>query len=121
MPPPPAPDPRLLGDFFVSGNVTLGALGEIYGLDIAAEQAATTIADFFAGKVGHRVHQGDVLPLGAIALVANTIADGRVTSAGLRLADPEPFVPIPNTPLRRLRRWALRGFAWARRRLRLRR
>ena len=32
MPPPAAPDPRLLGDFFVSGDVTLGALAEIYGL-----------------------------------------------------------------------------------------
>src|SRR6266536_350901 len=32
MPPPSAPDPRLLGDFFVSGDVTLGALADIYGL-----------------------------------------------------------------------------------------
>src|SRR5262249_26976961 len=31
MPPPAVPDPRLLGDFFVSGDVTLGALADIYG------------------------------------------------------------------------------------------
>ncbi len=37
MPPPAAPDPRLLGDFFVSGDVTLGALAEIYGLSVAAD------------------------------------------------------------------------------------
>src|SRR5712671_6282035 len=40
MPPPSRPDPRLLGDFFVSGDVTLGALAEIYGLAIAPEDAA---------------------------------------------------------------------------------
>ena len=39
MPPPAAPDPRLLGDFFVSGDVTLGALADIYGLSIAPEDA----------------------------------------------------------------------------------
>ena len=37
MPPPAAPDPRLLGDFFVSGDATLGALAEIYGLSIAPD------------------------------------------------------------------------------------
>src|SRR5215467_1420193 len=35
LPPPMAPDPLLLGDFFVSGEVTLGELAEIYGLSIA--------------------------------------------------------------------------------------
>ena len=39
MPPPAAPDPRLLGDFFVSGDVTLGALADIYGLSIAPDAA----------------------------------------------------------------------------------
>ena len=32
MPPPPLPDPRLLGDFFVTGEHALGELAEIYGL-----------------------------------------------------------------------------------------
>ena len=31
LPPPRAPDPRLLGDFFVPGTATLGALADIYG------------------------------------------------------------------------------------------
>ena len=38
MPPPAAPDPRLLGDFFVPATATLGALAEIYGIDVAPEQ-----------------------------------------------------------------------------------
>jgi len=87
MPPPAAPDLRLLGDFFVSGDVTLGALGEIYGLAIAPEDAATTLADWFAARLRHRVTVGDRIPLGAIQLVADGVAKGRVTTVGLDLAE----------------------------------
>jgi potassium/hydrogen antiporter len=91
MPPPTAPDPRLLGDFFVSGDVTLGALAEIYGLSIAPQDADMTLADHFADKIKRRPKQGDVVPLGPIALVAHRVASGRLASVGLRLAqDEEP-------------------------------
>ncbi|RAI40067.1 potassium/proton antiporter [Rhodoplanes roseus] len=90
MPPPPAPDPRLLGDFVVGAEVTLGALGEIYGLDIASADRDVTLADHVASQLGHPPHPGDVLPLGAIALVVNAEAGGRATRIGLRLADPDP-------------------------------
>jgi potassium/hydrogen antiporter len=91
MPPPSAPDPRLLGDFFVSGDVTLGALADIYGLSIAPQDAETTLADHFAQEIRRRPKQGDIVPLGPIALVAHRVTDGRLTSVGLRLAqDEEP-------------------------------
>jgi len=91
MPPPSAPDPRLLGDFFVSGDVTLGALADIYGLSIAPQDTETTLADHFAQEIKRRPKQGDVVPLGPIALVAHRVTDGRLTSVGLRLAqDEEP-------------------------------
>ena len=45
--------------------------------------------DVFAVQFGHRVHAGDRVPLGSIALVAHRIADGQVTSVGLRLAEPD--------------------------------
>src|SRR5712691_5471599 len=51
MPPPAAPDPRLLGDFFVAGDVTLGALAEIYGLTIAPEAAGISLADYFSEEL----------------------------------------------------------------------
>ena len=89
MPPPTAPDPRLLGDFFVSGEVTLGALAEIYGLSIAPEAAEITLADYFAEEIKRRPKQGDVVPLGPIALVAHRVTDGRLASVGLRLAQEE--------------------------------
>src|SRR6478752_2445130 len=87
MPPPAAPDPRLLGDFFVSGDVTLGALAEIYGLVVAPEDAEMPLADYFAEESRRRPKQGDVVQLGPIALVAHRMASGRVTSVGLRLAE----------------------------------
>ena len=89
MPPPTAPDPRLLGDFFVSGEVTLGALADIYGLSIAPEAAEIALADYFAEEIKRRPKQGDVVPLGPIALVAHRVTDGRLASVGLRLAQEE--------------------------------
>jgi cell volume regulation protein A len=89
MPPPAAPDPLLLGDFFVSGEHTLGELAEIYGVVVAPEDATTTLADFFAARLKRGPKPGDTLPLLPIALVVHQVSDGRVTSVGLRLADDE--------------------------------
>ena len=101
MPPPATPDPRLLGDFFVPAEVTLGALAEIYGLTVDPADASTSLTDFFAVKLVDPPHVGDRLPLGAVALIAHEIHDGHVTTVGLQLAEPEPPQPQP----RLLRRW----------------
>ncbi|HEY6258829.1 MAG TPA: potassium/proton antiporter [Xanthobacteraceae bacterium] len=91
MPPPARPDPHLLGDFFVSGEVTLGAVAEIYGLSIAPADTATALADYFAGQLARVPKAGDVLPLGPIELVAHDVAHDRVSAVGLRLPEePEP-------------------------------
>ena len=111
MPPPAQPDPLLLGDFFVTGDHTLGELGAIYGLTISPEDAATTLADYFAVRTVRTPRQGDTLPLGAIALVAHRVTHGRVSSVGLRLADEEPNEE-PATWLARLKK-ALRRL-WSR-------
>ena len=87
MPPPAVPDPRLLGDFFVSGDVTLGALADIYGLTIAPDAAEISLAAHFADEIRRRPKQGDIVQLGPIALVAHRVANGRVSSVGLRLAE----------------------------------
>src|SRR5207253_8837850 len=91
MPAPARPDPHLLGDFFVTGEHTLGELAEIYGLKVAADQAGTTLADYFAAELKHVPKQGEVLHLGPIALVAHKIENERIASVGLRLPeDDEP-------------------------------
>ena len=102
MPPPATPDPRLLGDFFVPADANLGALAEIYGLPIEPAQATTSLADYFAAELGHAAHVGDRLPLGAVALIAHAVHDGKVTTVGLQLADPDTPAPRPRL-LRRLR------------------
>jgi cell volume regulation protein A len=89
MPPPRKPDPALLGDFFVPGTATLGALAEIYGLQVAAAHSEVPLADYFTEQLGRPVRAGDVVELGPIALLAHAIEDGRVTTVGLRLAEPE--------------------------------
>jgi potassium/hydrogen antiporter len=89
MPPPRVPDPRLLGDFFVPGTATLGALAEIYGLQVAAEHTELPLADYFAEQVRRTPRAGDIVALGPIALLAHKVEGGRVTTVGLRLAEPE--------------------------------
>src|SRR5215831_18176269 len=94
MPPPAAPDVRLLGDFFISGDVTLGTLGEIYGLAIAPDDTTMTLADWFAAHLHHKAKVGDRLPLGAIQLVVDGVTRGRVTTVGLYLGEAaEPAAP----------------------------
>jgi potassium/hydrogen antiporter len=87
MPPPAAPDPRLLGDFFVSGDVTLGALAEIYGLTVAEDHLATTLAAYFAEELKRTPRPNDVVPLGPIALLAQRVTNGHVATVGLKLAE----------------------------------
>src|SRR3954469_18389551 len=61
MPPPARPDPALLGDFFVSGTATLGALADIYGLQVAADHMEVSLAEFFAEHLGRRAKEGDIV------------------------------------------------------------
>jgi cell volume regulation protein A len=89
------PDASLVEDFFVPGDVTLGALGEIYGLTVPQEDAATPLADYFAAYfISHPPRPNDAIPLGPVKLVAHTVTDDRVVMVGLQLAEPEP---VPRT------------------------
>jgi cell volume regulation protein A len=117
MPPPARPDVRLLGDFFVSGEVTLGTLGEIYGLAIPRGDMPIMLADWFATRLQHKPKVGDCLPLGTIQLVVDGVAKGRVTTVGLYLAETAEAA-TPETWLGRIRLWLRRRMARLRRRLR---
>src|SRR3984893_598356 len=87
MPPPAAPDPRLLGDFFVSGDAPLRAFAESCGVTVAPDADSSTLAAHMAEELRHTPRPGDVVPLGPIALVAHRVTAGRVSTVGLRLAD----------------------------------
>jgi cell volume regulation protein A len=108
LPPPRAPDPRLLGDFFVPGTATLGALADIYGLQIAADHMDLTLADQFAEDLKRPAKQGDIIHIGAIALLAHKVKEGKVTTVGLQLAEPdeeEPWRRPLNAARAKLRKW----------------
>jgi potassium/hydrogen antiporter len=89
IPMPRPPNPRLLGDFFVDGTATLGALAEIYGLQVAADHTEVPLADYFIEHLGRPTKKRDIVQLGPIALLAHRVEKGRVTTVGLRLDEPE--------------------------------
>jgi cell volume regulation protein A len=89
MPPPRLPDAQQLGDFFVSGSAPLGELADLYGLQVAADHATLPLADFMTEQLGRHARSGDIVALGPIALLAHTVENGRVSTIGLRLPEPE--------------------------------
>ena len=103
-----APEPELLGDFFVPGTATLGALAEIYGLQVAADHTEVTLNDLFVEKLVRIARTGDIVQLGPIALLAHKVESGRVTTVGLRLAEPEEQTTLPGRAKalwRRVQKW----------------
>jgi len=104
------PDPRLLADFFVSGDVTLRALAEIYDLQIVSEHADQSLADYFAEEFDRPVRMNDILLLGPIALLAHRLEGGRVVTVGLRFGEPEA-APGRLSAAERIKRLVRRGFA----------
>ena len=89
LPPPSSPDPQLLGDFFLGGDATLGALADIYGVAVEPDQQNVTVSDLFARRLGRAPHPGDRVRMGDVALVAHRVKDGKVVTVGLQLADEE--------------------------------
>ena len=104
MPPVAAPDPHLLGDFVVSGDITLGNLAEIYGVSIGADKAQLTLADYFDITLDHAPRVNDTMPIGEIVLVARAISGGRVNVVGLRLPEDEDEPAPPPTRSVRVKR-----------------
>jgi cell volume regulation protein A len=95
MPPSTAPDPHLLGDFMVSGEIALGDIAAIYGVSVDADQTLLTLADYFDIHLDHAPKAGATLPLDSIVLVARSIGGGRVNVVGLRLPEDEEDAPPP--------------------------
>jgi cell volume regulation protein A len=103
MLPSTEPDPHLLGDFTVSGEVTLGDIAAAYGVTVDPEQAKLTLADYFDVHLDHAPKVGATLPLDTIVLVARSISGGRVNVVGLRLPEDEDE-PVPMARLASLKR-----------------
>ena len=89
MPQSMLPDARLLGDFFVPSDATLGALADIYGLPVETESAGTSLADYFLEQLGRSPRLGDMVHIGEVALQAHTISEGRLVTVGIQLEESE--------------------------------
>ena len=97
------PDPGQLGDFYLPGVTTLGALAESYDLSVSEEDKPVTVTAYFELRIGDSVRRLEVVSFGSVWLVANQVVEGRVSSAGLRLADPDPAPLLPRAaPTKRL-------------------
>src|SRR6266850_1795245 len=103
MLPSSAPDPHLLGDFVVSGEVTLGDIAMAYGVSVDPEQSELTLADYFDAHLDHAPKEGATLELDSIVLVARSLSGGRVSIVGLRLPEEEEET-VPVTRLGSLKR-----------------
>jgi cell volume regulation protein A len=110
-PAPVTPDTRLLGDFYVPGDATLGALGEIYGLSISPEDAAVSLAERFRAQSHGSPKVGDRIQIGPIQLIADQVVEGRVTTVGLDLAEPDKDERAPRAFTGRLRAARTRALA----------
>jgi cell volume regulation protein A len=93
MQPMASPDPHLLGDFLVSGEITLGDIAQIYGISVDPAAGQLTLADYFDVHLDHAPKEGAALPLDTIVLVARNISEGRVNAVGLRLPEDEEKLP----------------------------
>jgi len=105
MPFSPPPDPHLLGDFTVSGEVTLSAVADIYGVAVDETDRPLTLADYFDIHLDHAPRVGAELPLDSIVLVARSIGGNRVNVIGLRLPEDEAE---PAPPQGRRQAWKRR-------------
>jgi potassium/hydrogen antiporter len=103
MPPSTAPDPHLLGDFVVSGEITLCDLSQAYAIATPEEHAKLTLADYFDVHLDHSPKEGATLALDSIVLVARSISGGRVSIVGLRLPEEEDDTR-PSTRIETLKR-----------------
>ena len=89
----------------VPGDASIGALVEVYGQTVTPEEAALTVAGYFARRAGIHVSKGDILPLGLLKLVANQVTDGQVVTAGLQLDEPETPQIVLARPTSIMRMW----------------
>ena len=73
------------GDFVVNGDALLGDLAAVYGIDVPAEYAGNTLAQYLNERAHGRVVVGDRAPLGNAVLVVREVEGDHVRRVGLKL------------------------------------
>lgn len=89
--------------FPFKGDVRVGTIAEMYGLEIPATERDLSIADLFADRFDEDLRVGRRIDLGPAALFVREMDADRVTLAGLEfLVADEPALAFPPVALRRL-------------------
>lgn len=78
---------RLPGEFVIAGSTPLGALADLYDVEIDPPDRERTVAELFADRFDGEPQIGDRLPFGEACLVARVVDEEGVTRAGLQLED----------------------------------
>ena len=73
------------GDFVLNGDAVLGELGSVYGVDVPAEHAGKTLAEYLNERARGRAVVGDRAPLGNAELVVREVEGKQVRRVGLKL------------------------------------
>ena len=96
-------DPEVATAFPFSGEIRVGAIAEMYGLEIPATERDLSIADLFADRFDEDLRVGRRIDLGPAALFVREMDGDRVSLAGLEfLVADEPAPAFPPAALRRL-------------------
>jgi cell volume regulation protein A len=80
-------DPKTAGVFLFKGDVRLADVALTYGLPVPDDLKALTIAEAFAERFENRLAMGDVLHLGAAALIAIETDGDLLLTAALEFED----------------------------------
>ena len=89
--------------FPFNGDIRVGTIAEMYGLEIPATERNFSVAELFADRFDEDLHIGRRIDLGPAALLVREMDGDRVSLAGLEfLTADEPLPAFPPVALRRL-------------------
>ena len=89
--------------FPFKGDIRVGTIAEMYGLEIPATERDLSVADLFADRFDEDLRVGRRIDLGPAALFVREMDGDRVSLAGLEfLTADEPALTFPPVALRRL-------------------
>jgi cell volume regulation protein A len=106
-------DREVAAAFPFKGDVRLGAIADLYGLEVEAAERDLTLADVFADRFDENLRLGSRIDLGTATLFVRELDGDRVALAGLELKSGEEERPPSAFPTA-----AWRGLLAAPRRLR---
>jgi potassium/hydrogen antiporter len=92
------PDQAPLPEFPFDAGLPAGAVADLYGITIDADERPQTIAELFAERLDGAPHEGDRIDFGVAVLVAHGVRDDKVKLAGLLLEatpEEEDAAPVP--------------------------